>query len=147
MHACGPARPGKEIFTQQQREGHFFFHFLDGASTMMKSACAPAVVSSLCALAKSERHVFWCLCACECLCLCECNAHVAPHHPRLQEAALFLWRWFCLFGSKRGVRQRRREGLGLGVCWKTSDSRGWNHLSALKIKKKKNRKGGFFQVG
>lgn len=34
------------------------------------------------------------------LCLCECNAHVAPHHPQLQEAALFLRCELRLFGSR-----------------------------------------------
>lgn len=48
----GPARPGKEIFTQQQCEGHFFLFHLDRASKMMNSACAAAVASSLRALAK-----------------------------------------------------------------------------------------------
>lgn len=88
----------RNIYTAEP--GTFFWTL-----TMKTSACAVVVVSSLCSLRST------CLCLCECL--REYNVHLAPHHPRLQEAALFLWRGFCLFGSTSGVRQRRREGPAL----------------------------------
>lgn len=112
--------------------------------------CSCCRVFSSCSRKKSELHVCWCLCECECwclcececLCLCECNAHVAPHHPRLQEAALFLWRGFLpVWLQERSPTQA--EGRPWPGC--SGENSSFQRLESPQRseKKKKKRKRGF----